>query len=309
MTQPLWGLIALAGALIVLAHLLGAIPPTVGDLIVRALPALLIFAGISFLLRDRVRFSGLLALIVSAALVGVVAWAAFSTRAGQQREDFRQPLSQAIAPEVSLLRVRVATLATEVEFQSGALGAGVTGEFVGSTDNRIDAAYEQLADNSATLTLREEQVNAVPRLDTIGRGTLRVSLPAGVPLDVEFVGGDGALILNMSNTMLERLNITVTSGDVVITLPEYAPLFSQPDDLLGTLTVRDGNLAMFIPRTVAARLELDRGGSGIEPEFDDDVYNYLRDDVLEARSIDSADMVARYALTVPRGLIRVEAPA
>lgn len=308
-TNPLWGLIVLAAALLVLGRTLGVVSEAVFDLIVRAAPALLVLAGVSFLLGDRVPLGGLVALIVTVALVAVIAVTAFSTRATQQREDNRQPIEQAIPPEVTLLRVRVQTLATGADIISTTGSTNVTGEYVGSTDNLIDVSYEQLADNSATLTLRETQESAFPRLETVGRGALQLQLPAGIPLDVEYLGSDGDLVLNMDGTSLERLNVTVERGNVVVTLPAYNPLFSQSGDLLGTLTARNGDLAMLIPSQVAARLELERGGSGIEPQFDPNVYNYLVGDVLEARNINTADISVRYALVVPRGRIRVEVPS
>jgi predicted nucleotidyltransferase len=55
-------------------------------------------------------------------------------------------------------------------------------------------------------------------------------------------------------------------------------------------------------------LELNRFGSGIDPVFDANVYNYLVGDVLEARTIETADIVVRYTITAPRGRIRVEVP-
>ena len=308
-TNLLWGFIVLAAALVVLGRTLGVVPEAVFDLIVRAAPALLVLAGVSFLLGDRVPLGGLIALIVTLVLVAVIALSAFSTRATQQREDNRQPIEQAIPPEVTLLRVRIQTLATGADIISTTGGTNVTGEYVGSTDNLIDVSYEQLADNSATLTLREMQTSTFPRLETVGRGALQLQLPAGIPLDVEFLGSDGDLVLNMDGTSLERLNVTVERGNVVVTLPAHNPLFSQSGELLGTLTARSGDLAMLIPSEVAARLELERGGSGIEPQFDPNVYNYLVGDVLEARNINTADISVRYALVVPRGRIRVEVPS
>lgn len=303
-TNPLWGLIVFAIALILLARALGVIPDALYDLIVRAAPALLILAGAAFILQERVPLGSLIALVVSLAIVGGIAYVAYSTRSNQVSEETRQPISQAIAPDLTLLRVRIGTLATAVDIISGAAGS-ITGEFVGSADNRINVNYEQLPDNSATLTLSESEADAFPRLETLGRGRLSLSLPVGVPLDIEYVGAEG-VVLNMSDTRLERLNVTAGSGDVVITLPEYDPLYSQDDELLGTLTAQQGDLAIFIPASVAARLELDSTG---RPQYDPDLYNYLIDgDVLESRQIAVAAITVRYAIVVPNGQIRLEVP-
>lgn len=309
-TNPLWGLVLLAIAAFMAANAFGYVPAGIFDLVLRAWPVLLVFAGLSFLLRGRVPLGSVIALIASLLIVAGIGAAAYSGRASQQRTDTQQVISQPLGSDITLLRLRISTLATGVELITAPTdAAAVTGEFVGSAENSIDVAYEQgAADNAATLTLREVQPSGVPSLESIGRGTLRVEIPANVPIDVEFTGGDGDVVLNMDGLALERLNVFVTRGDLVVTLPDYQPLLADNAGPQGTLTTRDGNLAMFIPPTVAARLELNREGSGVEPQFDANLYNYLVGDVLEARAITTANVVIRYTLTVPRGLIRIEVP-
>lgn len=307
-TNLLWGFVVLALAAVVLARSLGAIPDGMFDLAARAWPALLLLAGLSLLLRNRVPFGQVIALLASAVVAVVIISSAYSTRASQQRTENQQTISQALGSNLSLLRVRIQTLSTDVDLL-GTLTTSVSGTFVGSSDNHIDVSYAESADNSATLTLHEvRQSGDFPMLATMGRGTLHVELPPNVPLDVEFVGQDGSVTLNMGATALERLNVTSVSGDVVITLPEYRPLLSQPSESLGTITV-GGNLALFVPQAVGARLELDRGGSGQQPEYDPNVYNYLVGDVLEARNINTASIVMHYTLQVPHGRIRVQVPS
>ncbi len=308
-TNLLWGLVVLVLALVVLARALGVISDGMLDMILRAWPALLLLAGLSFLLRHRLPFGDVIALLATAIIAVVIVSSAYSTRATQQRADNQQTIDQPLGSGLTLLRVRVQTLATDVELL-GTLTTDVTGEFVGSSDNHIEVSYVEAADSSATLTLHEVRASGdFPMLETMGRGTLHLELPPNVPLDVEFVGQDGSVVLNMGGTALERLNVTSVKGDAVITLPEYRPLLSGPQDSLGTVTVGDGNLALFIPQAVGARLELDRGGSGIDPKYDSNVYNYLVGDVLEARNINTASIVMHYTLRVPHGQIRVEVPS
>ncbi len=307
-TNLLWGLVVLAIALIVMARALGLIADGAADLIVRMAPVLLVLLGLSLLLRKRLPFADVIALLACAVLVAVIASSAYSTRATQQRDDNHQAIAQTLSPNLNLLRLRVQTLSTDVDVL-GTLTSDISGEFVGSIDNHIETSYTEAADNTATLTLREvSEFGGFPMLETMGRGTLHLELPPNVPLDLEYVGQDGSVVLNMGATALEHLNVTAIKGDAVITLPEYDPLFSQPDDSLGTLTVGNGNLALFIPPNVGARLELDRGGSGIQPQYDPNVYNYLVGDILEARNINTAPIVAHYSINVPHGLIRIEVP-
>lgn len=308
-TNPLWGVILLAGALFFAATAFNLIPAGVIDLVMRGLPALLVLAGLWFLLRDRVPFASVIALALSLALVAGMAYASFTSRASQIRTDNQIAIAELVSDEITLLRVNVATLGTDVELlPSLNRQSGIRGEFIGSFASALDINYTEAQDNTATLTINETQAGGFPRLDEVGRGTFRLELPPDLPIDVQYTGADGNLTLNMSGLSLERLNLESARGDVVITMPTYDPLFSQPDDMLGELTVRQGNLAIFIPRSVGARLELNREGSGIEPQYDPTIYNYLVGDVLEAREIVSANMVIRYTLTVPRGLIRIEVP-
>ncbi|MEO8397243.1 MAG: hypothetical protein ABI700_29880 [Chloroflexota bacterium] len=308
-TNLLWGLVVLALAIVLLVRALGVIPDGMFDLVLRAWPALLLLVGLSFLLRERVPFGQVIALLISAIIAVVIVSQAYTTRATQQRADTHQTISQTLGPGLTLLRVRIQTLSTDVDLL-GTLTSSVDGEFVGSSDNHIDVSYAEASDSSATLTLHEIRTSGdFPMLETMGRGTLHLELPPNVPLDVEFVGQDGSVVLNMGATALERLNVTSVHGDAVITLPEYHPLLSDTSKSLGTLTVGGGNLALFIPAAVGARLEMDLSGSGIKPEYDPNVYNYLVGDVLEARNIETAPIVMHYQLQVPHGRIRVEVPS
>lgn len=309
-TNPMWGLVLLALAAFLLAHALGYVPTGVFDLVLRAWPVLLVLAGLSFLLRNRLPLGSGIALIVSGAIVVGLATAAYSGRASQQRTDYRQTINQPLGADATLLRLRVEALTTGVEFLASLTPSdAVTGDFAGSAESRVEVNYEQSADSSVTVTLREVQPGGFPTLESVGRGTLRVELPLNVPIDLEFTGSDGDVVLNLDGLELERLNVFVSRGDIVVTLPEYQPLLSDASGSHGNLTTRDGDLAIFVPPQVAARLELNREGSGIEPTYDANIYNYLVGDVLEARAIDSASVVVGYSLTVPRGRIRVEVPA
>jgi hypothetical protein len=267
-----------------------------------------VLAGLSIVLRPRVPLGSLLALIVSAALVAGVVTAAFSTRASQQRSDYQAPVLQEVGPTVTLLRVRIRTLATDVELLRR-VGADrvITGQFTGSTESQIAVNYTE-DEVAADLVVEEQQISQFPMLEQVGRGTLRLELPADLPVDIELQGANGGATVNGSGLAIERLNMDLQRGSALVTFPVYNPLGSAPGDSLGTLAVRDGDMTLFIDPQVAGRFELNRGGSGIEPTYDPAVYNYLREDVLEARNIETADIIMRYIITAPRGRITVREP-
>lgn len=308
-TNLLWGVVLLALALVVLLNTLGQIPPGVADVLRRAWPGLLILAGLALFLRPRVSFGSGIALIVSAVLVIMVGTVAFSTRATEQRNDYRVPVMQAVADNVSLLRVRVSAGSTDIDILPALSPQRViTGEFSGSVESSFSAVY--LEDNgSATLSLIEEQASQFPLLETIGRGTLRLQLPPGIPLDIELIAANGDILLNTSTLDIERMNIDLQQGNALVTLPAYQPQASARADNLGTLAVRGGDITLAIPPEVAARLELQREGSGIEPVYDPNVYNFLVGDILEARNYVTAPIVVHYTVNAPRGRIRVEVPS
>lgn len=308
-TAPLIGLICLALAGMFMVQSIGALPAGLLDLIARGLPMLLVLGGLALLLRDRLPLSGLVALFISVLLAAGIAYYAFSQRAQQQRSDNVQVIEQALPPDITLLRLRVQALETEVELLRALDSTPrVSGEFIGSIDNTMDISYELLPDESVTLTISETRAGGFPFLETVGRGALQLELPPSVPMDVEFVSEQGDIILNLSGTALERLNVTARGGDVIVTLPEYQPQFSSDLNALGTIEAQNGDLTVRVPEDVAGRFELNRGGSGIAPQFNEQVYNYLQGDVLEARLIDIADIAVRYALVAPRGLIRLDVP-
>ncbi|MBC7814889.1 MAG: hypothetical protein H7175_27275, partial [Burkholderiales bacterium] len=234
-----------------------------------------------------------------------VAVYAFSSRANEQRQELSQPFTQALPAGISLLRVRVQTGTAQVDLLPSLQAQAVSGEFLGSRQSGVDIDYVEEADGSATLTLHEAQAGAFPMLEALGRGALRVELPTGVPLDVELLGTDGGANLNMAGLAVERMTVNLQRGNVLVTLPVYDPLFSQAEDTLGTIAALNGDITVVVPDGLAARLDLEREGSGIEPEYNPSLYDYLRPDTLQSVSIRNATITQRYVIAAPRGIIRV----
>lgn len=305
-TYPLAAFTLLLIALYALLVAVGVVPSGIQDLVGRAWPALLVLAGLTIVLRGRVPLSRVIALGITAVVVGGIGLIAFQSRASQPSDATQQAIQQAIPSDLALLRVRINALATDVQVISGLVAESVKGRFTGGAASAMDVSYEESPDRSATLILTETRSEGLPPLDQLGRGLLELELPPDIPLDVQFVGADGSATVNLNDVALERLNVSVSGGDLVITLPAYRPQLVAQGDSNGVLAALTGSLTLFVPDSVAVRLELDRRGSGIEPQFDPSQYNYLMNDVLVSRAIDSAPFFVTYTLTAPRGLIRVE---
>lgn len=305
-TNLLLAIVLLAVALVLLLKALNILPEGLYDLLLRAWPALLVLAGLSLLLRARLRFGGIAALVVSIALVVGLASLAFSTRAGQQREDNRVTIDQPIEAQVTTLQINVETLSTEVEISS-AIGdqRRITGEFVGSLQSELLITYETTGE-IATFTFIEAQPGGFPLLESIGRARLRLELPAGLAVGLAFAGENGTTTFNLDGINLERLNINLISGDAVVALPNYRPLLQSGTEPLGELAVRGGNITLLVPAEIAGRFELNRGGSSIRPDFDPDIYNFIDDRILEARGVLDEDIDIRYRITAPRGVISLQ---
>ena len=307
-TNLLWGLVLLALTLVAVLRALQIVPASTFDLVLRAWPALLLLLGLSLVLRSRVTFGSGVALLVSVVITAGIAYAGFTTRATQQRDDYQEPVVQDIGDNVTLLRLQINTLATDVELLRR-LGEDrtISGEFVGSAESQLEVTYTE-SDIAADLTVDELQANAFPMLDNVGRGTLRLELPANVPLDINLRGLNGDVTLNTSGLLLERLNLDVVQGDALVTLPVYAPQFSDPDTMLGTLAVATGDMTVFVDTEVAGHFQLVRD-PGTPPIYDASSYNLLANpDALEARDFDTSDIVVRYQLVVPRGTIQLREP-
>jgi hypothetical protein len=308
-TNLLWGIVLLIVSVVFLLRALGQVPDGIFDLIIRAWPALLVLAGLSVFLRGRVPLGSGIAFVLTAVLVGSMGVYSFSTRSEQQRDDNHVEFAQPVGEGITLLRVRMQTLTTRVDVVAALQQSTISGDFIGSTESEIEADYVEAGDGTATFTLRETRPGGVPRLDAIGRGALRLELPPDIPTDLEFIGAAGDATLDARDIFVERLNINLAEGDALVTLPEYDPQGSSDDATLGGWAVLNGDITVVIPPAVAAHLELDRGLSGIQPQYDPTVYNLLATGTtgaLEARNFDSAAIRVRYNITAPRGQIRLQ---
>jgi uncharacterized protein YebE (UPF0316 family) len=306
----LFGLVALATSVLWLLRAFAVFPAYLDDLIVRAAPIVLVIVGLSLLLKNRIPLSDIVAVIIAGGLVFGIGTTAFNIRENQSRTENIITVEHELDDDIILLRIRLQSLNTDVEIARGPTGQDreVRVVYEGSTERELFENFSQDDATSATLTVNELRRNPVPMLEAVGRGSMLVELPREIPVDVQLESIDGQVLLNMSGVRLERLNLNQAAGEALVTLPRYQPIFSRPEDALGTLALDSGPMTLRVPEEVSARFDMS-DSSGGEPEYDPEIYNLLFNrDVLEARNIDNAEIVHRYSLIVSRNQLTVDIP-
>jgi hypothetical protein len=274
-TRLIWPLLLAGAAIVWLLGAMGALPAVALDLIRRGWPALLISLGLLLLLGRRVRFGSALAIILSAGLVAGVMLYAYNQQRGQYREDYREPVDVAIAPEVATISADLSLLQTDVEIRAAPDGdRAIRGEFVGSLESLVSVDFSADGD-AGTLTLRETARNPVPLLERVGRGRLVLSVPSDVVFEAITVSaGQSGATLDLSAASVRRLSVALQSGNIDVR-------FGAEPGLIGDLRTGAGDAAVTIPPDVPAEIALRREGA---VAFDEDLYTRRIDNVLVPRA-------------------------
>lgn len=303
----LMGLVALLIPVLFIIGGLELIPFGIFDVILRGLPAALVFFGVALLLRNRIPYGGVLALILSIGLTVGIATYAFSSRIDNVLDENQVTVSEPVAGTITTLQVNIEALATEVRFFSAAPDTrAITVHFSGSHESLIDHTLTDDGGGLATFTLRETRRSPYPRLESVGRGTMTVELPVGIAVSVAFAGADGNATFDMGALNLERLNIDLARGDALVTLPAYQPLSPGVAQNPGEFAIRGGNLRIIIPSEVGGRFVVPPNTT---PAINEDLYRIEiagAQWLIIARNYDSSPVKINYLLTVPHGTVRVD---
>jgi hypothetical protein len=270
----MWPLIVIAVGCIWLLMTAGALPEATGDIILRAWPALLILFGFDVLFgRRRLRLwrssveLSLVGLVVTVALLAGLVRFAYQNQADVVRADNVKTFSQVLPEEVSHVSLeisldRTAVTASPVTGNPRELGA----EYKGSKDSNVDMIWTPDGD-SGVLKVIETHTSKIPKLEDYGRGTLTITLPAGVVIDVFDVSNQhGDVTADLQPLQVERIDLRVGSGNLTLHLPAQ-------DVLQGKLKTGDGGIELFVPQNMALVLKA---------HGDPDYYTYdkLRYDLL-----------------------------
>jgi len=317
------GFLRLLGILVFIALLVGAwwaiftqaytpllnqVPAGIIDLIMRALPVLLIFVGLAFFLRGRVPVGNLASLIISVGLVVGVATIDYNNQSAQVSTDQNLSLSYPIEEDVTLFVVNVSATTTEITINTIPQATVVTGTFIGSRQSIISQTKNVSEQGVGEMTITETKSDEFPRLDDIGRGTLDLTLPANIPLVLNIVNQSGDVTLSLGDVQLERLTVTINQGDAVVSLPNHDPLSLESEERPSEFIISGGDLTILIPTDVDARLIYDVQTIAETPasytEFREGATRILRPNPDEFDNPSAPRLF--YDVRVPSGALRVQ---
>ena len=269
----LWPLLLVVIAALFFLQAFGVLPPAVSDLAGRAWPLALIILGVSVLIGSRIRYANFVVLGLSAVLMAAIIASAYNKQASQLRSDYHQSITQALAADVTSIRINATMLLAEITIEPADTRT-VSADFAGSTQSIVTATYSA-AQGVGTLTLSETRPGSIPLLEAIGHGKLTLRLPINIPIDeLAIKSGEGALTLDATGTILRDLNVALQTGDITLMLP----VLPAQSALGGSLHTSGGNLAITVPQGLTVKLTIDNG----KPAFSASDYLLLSGGVLQS---------------------------
>ena len=284
----LWPLVVIAVGCVWLLMVAGALPEAVGDLMVRAWPALLILFGFDVLFgrrQLRVAQTALSANVIGVAatlvLLAALVWLAYERQADVVRSDQTASFSQALGDEIEQVQIEINLQRTTVNVQpvegdTRDLGA----VFTGSEESVVTMDWAVEGD-TGILTVTERYENAIPRLEDYGRGTLDLTLPVGVPVMSLFITGvEGDTDFDFGPLRVDQLNVAVGSGDLRLDLP-------RDDVLTGVLKTENGRIDLVVPQEVALTVSLAPGSGTPRYEYDSLRYDVLLNGTVKRKNTES----------------------
>jgi hypothetical protein len=318
----LLGLVAFIVPLLFLLQNYNILQGGLADIALRSWPAILVFLGLSIVLRYRLRFGTVIAAIVTVALIAGLTSYTFNSRVDSPADSNRVTITVPneddndtveISADITTLSIVIRTEDSDVTISVGDDDSRVLrGEFVGGNNSNILIDYNEDAP-SAAIQITEKLVSEFPSLEDIGRGNLTIQIPPNIAVGVTFAGRRAQTVsFDMAALNLEQLNLQVEEGNVFVLLPEYQALSPSVQELNGLWQVMNGDLRVEVPENVGARFLLEREVNS-EPRggqsYSELIYRVElegNDYVLVAREFDAAEIKMRYRINVPSGRLQIE---
>lgn len=244
-------LLLVAAGVIFLLHNLGLISWSLGDVLWRLWPVLLIAIGVDLLIGRRVG-----ALLSALLIVGVVAVVVAGTfwyvgpRAGVgvgTDTTFSQPLANAERGQI------------ELDIGVGVLNVGAledSAELIAATftlpENERVLREAIMRGDTAVVTLRSENRQWSGPLPRDADYRWAVNLAPGVPLDLGIKTGVGNAVIDLSQLAITNLRMETGVGSTTVTLPATGRFSAQINQGIG-------KIALIVPEGMALRLQGDTG--------------------------------------------------
>ncbi len=298
-----WPVLVVSVGVIVLLINAEALPEAYGDLLVRAWPVLLIMFGLNVLLGGRIRYANWVILGLSVGVTVVIANFAYAERSNEYRDDYNFVWQDTLPDDVTNLVVNIEAKDTLVALTNSAEPASLEARFAGSNESTL-AVNLTLDGSSAIFEVTETRSGILPRLSEVGRGTLNIALPYGVFIqELNYNGDDGAVTLDTTQLAIRVIDATVRRGNMQLCLPQRLP--TEGFVIIGNqITLRNGNLRMFVPPNVTLSLATNRNS---EPEYIPAVrrsdYNFLFGGELQNRAVTDGQFNVLLDLDVAGNLI------
>lgn len=282
----MWPLLMIVLGALWLLIVAGILPEAVKDVLLRAWPALAVLLGFDVLFgRRQVRLgrwaadTSFIGLVLTAVMVLAMVWFAYQEQAEVVRSDQVQTFSKLMPESVQRVILRVEVERTSVNVRPATeFERELALDFSGSAETELTVTWD-LAEDVGTLVVGEAYRNTIPKLEDLGRGTLEITLPVGVILEVfDLTVASGDVTLELAPISAEDFTLEVARGDVVLALP-------TADVLAGDLTVKDGSVEVRVP--AGRTLNIKARGSAPDFQFDRDRYDLLVGGELKARSAES----------------------
>ena len=293
--QVMWPLLLMSLGLVWLLLVAGMLPDAVGDILWRSWPALLFFFGLDVLLgRRQIRLFGrglelsVVGIVISLALLAGMVVAAYDRQADVLRADNVQRLVQELGADIAQLEIRVQGMRTSVALLPDEEdGQALLAEFAGSRESDVTLNW-QVEDATGILVVEEARLHSLPRLEDVGRGTLKISLPAGIRIEnVSMEVQRGDITLDLGQWQVGNVDLSTGAGDIWLSLPEL-------DVMQGRAESGGGNIELVVPSGKALDVKLEPGSGEPEYVYDSFRYDLLRDGELKLKNAIAFD----YALDV-----------
>lgn len=284
----IWPVLIIGIGIVTLLISADVIPEAIGDVLIRAWPALLIIFGLNVLIGQRLRFANWFVLGLGVVLVVVIANFAYAERSSEYRTDYTESRLDVLPPEVTAVDVTVDMRETRVTISASPPNTRVVdARFAGSNESNVTIGVE-IEGTIGMVTIKETRPGVLPRLSEVGRGTLNLFLPTDVPIrSLTYIGDDGSVTVDLTRFAIQSVNMQVKRGNMKLCLPQAGSLIQD------SIQVDDGDLELIIPSDTTLRFDLGDGSE--EPTFLpaqlDDTYQFLVGGILETRFIDNPRII------------------